>query len=292
MRSMTGYSKIVYEDESFSLKLEIKSINNKNLNLKLKSPYSINFLENSIRTEVASKVTRGSVDLKIDFRDKREVEDQYTYDKDLSHAYMNILKNMERDFSDKFISKMDVLVKNLNVIQKKDFEINEEEYSAILFSNLSKLLDDFIKSKEAEGIRLRDYFIEKVSIIESKILEINKYKDIVVENYKTALLERLNKIKDNIEIDDADILKEILLYTDKCDISEELSRLESHMIQLKEDIMSDNPVIGKKIDFILQEIFRELNTAGVKSNMYDISKLVVECKNEIERIREQVMNIE
>lgn len=292
MRSMTGYSKIAYEDENFSLRLEIKGINNKNLNLKIKSPYSINFLENSIRTEISSKVTRGSIDLKIDFRDKREIEDQYIYDEELSCAYMNILKKMEEDFSDKFTSKMDILVRSLNVIQKKDFEIDEEEYSSVIFNNLNKLLDGFIKAKEAEGFRLREYFIEKVSIIENKVSEINKYSDKVVINHKTMLLERLNKIKGDIEIKDEDILREILLYTDRCDISEELSRLDSHIIQLKEDISSNNPIVGKKIDFMLQEIFRELNTAGVKSNMYEISKLVVECKNEIERIREQVMNIE
>jgi len=292
MRSMTGYSKIVYDDENFSLRLEIKSINNKNLNLKIKSPYFINFLENSIRTEITSKITRGSIDLKIDFKDKRAIEEQYSYDKELSVAYMKILSEIEEEFNDKFTSKVDILVRNLNVIQKKDFEIDENEYSVIIFENLKKLLDEFVKTKEDEGRRLLEYFQEKIVIIEEKIKEIKKYKDEVVINYKNTLIERLNKVKENIEIKEEDILKEILLFTDKSDISEEISRLESHIIQLKEDISSNNIVIGKKIDFMLQEIFRELNTTGVKSNMYDISKLVVECKNEIEKMREQVMNIE
>ena len=292
MRSMTGYSKVVYDDENFSLRLEIKSINNKNLNIKIKSPYFINFLENSIRTEISSKITRGSLDLKIDFKDKRAIEEQYSYDRELSMAYIKILKEIEDEFNDRFTSKVDILVRNLNIIQKKDFEIDENEYFVIIFENLKKLLNDFIKTKEDEGSRLLEYFIEKIEIIEKKILEIKKNKDEVVINYKNTLIERLNKIKENIEIKEEDILKEILLYTDKSDISEEISRLESHIVQLKEDISSSNIVIGKKIDFMLQEIFRELNTTGVKSNMYDISKLVVECKNEIEKMREQVMNIE
>ena len=104
--------------------------------------------------------------------------------------------------------------------------------------------------------------------------------------------ERLEKIKEEVEFKEEDILKEILLFTDKSDISEEISRLDSHLTQLKLEMNSSEIAIGKKIDFILQEIFRELNTTGVKCNLYDISKLVVESKNELEKIREQAMNIE
>ena len=113
-----------------------------------------------------------------------------------------------------------------------------------------------------------------------------------LENYKAKLLERLEKIKEEVEFKEEDILKEILLFTDKSDISEEISRLDSHLTQLKLEMNSSEIAIGKKIDFILQEIFRELNTTGVKCNLYDISKLVVESKNELEKIREQAMNIE
>ncbi|MDR3258932.1 MAG: DUF1732 domain-containing protein [Fusobacteriaceae bacterium] len=292
MRSMTGYSKIVYEDENFSLKMEIKSINNKSLNLKIKQPYLLNFLENNIRTEVAQFVTRGSVDLKIDFTDKRDLNRMYTYDKGLAHAYVNILDEMENDFSLKFSNKMDILVKNLNIIQKNDFEIDEKEYSNFILVQLRILLEGFVKNKDEEGSRLLSYFTDKILILEKKIKEIKKYKEKVVENYKNTLIERLNKIKGEIEINENDILKEILLYTDKSDISEEVSRLDSHIIQLKKNLLGNNSVIGKKIDFILQEIFRELNTTGVKCNMYEISELVVESKNEIEKLREQIMNIE
>lgn len=134
--------------------------------------------------------------------------------------------------------------------------------------------------------------MERIEVLESKIEEIKKFKDIVVSNYKAKLLERLEKIKEEVEFKEEDILKEILLFTDKSDISEEISRLDSHLTQLKLEMNSSEIAIGKKIDFILQEIFRELNTTGVKCNLYDISKLVVESKNELEKIREQAMNIE
>lgn len=292
MRSMTGYSKLNFEDEKFAINLELKSVNNKNLNLKIKLPYNLNFLENAIRTEVASKISRGSLDLKIEFEDKRELGEIFDYDRSLSSAYMKILKEMENDFDEKFTNKMDILVRNLNVIKKNDFEIDENEYSKFILDKIQELLVGFVKTKEDEGNRLKAYFMERIEVLESKVEEIKKFKDTVVSNYKEKLLERLEKIKEEVEFKKEDILKEILLFTDKSDISEEISRLDSHLTQLKLEMNSSEIAIGKKIDFILQEIFRELNTTGVKCNLYDISKLVVESKNELEKIREQAMNIE
>ena len=292
MRSMTGYSKLSYQDDKYALNMELKSVNNKNLNLKIKLPYNLNFLEGAIRTEIASKVSRGSLDLKIEFSDLRDLGKLFDYDKEQSKGYMNVLLEMEKDFNEKFSNKMDILVRNLNVIKKNDFEIDEEEYTTFILGKIKELLTPFIKTREEEGERLRIYFLERISVLEANIDEIKKYKDQVVEIYKNKLLERLDKIKGNIEFKEEDILKEILLFTDKSDISEEISRLDSHMEQLKKELSLKGVAVGKKIDFILQEIYRELNTTGVKSNLYEISKLIVECKNELEKIREQSMNIE
>lgn len=292
MRSMTGYSKLSYQDDKYALNMELKSVNNKNLNLKIKLPYNLNFLEGAIRTEIASEVSRGSLDLKIEFSDLRDLGKLFDYDKEQSKGYMNVLLEMEKDFNEKFSNKMDILVRNLNVIKKNDFEIDEEEYTNFILGKIKELLTPFIKTREEEGERLRIYFLERISVLEANIDEIKKYKDQVVEIYKNKLLERLDKIKGNIEFKEEDILKEILLFTDKSDISEEISRLDSHMEQLKKELSLKGVAVGKKIDFILQEIYRELNTTGVKSNLYEISKLIVECKNELEKIREQSMNIE
>ena len=292
MRSMTGYSKLSYQDDKYALNMELKSVNNKNLNLKIKLPYNLNFLEGAIRTEIASKVSRGSLDLKIEFSDLRDLGKLFDYDKEQSKGYMNVLLEMEKDFNEKFSNKMDILVRNLNVIKKNDFEIDEEEYTNFILGKIKELLTPFIKTREEEGERLRIYFLERISVLEANIDEIKKYKDQVVEIYKNKLLERLDKIKGNIEFKEEDILKEILLFTDKSDISEEISRLDSHMEQLKKELSLKGVAVGKKIDFILQEIYRELNTTGVKSNLYEISKLIVECKNELEKIREQSMNID
>ncbi|MGL5053693.1 MAG: YicC/YloC family endoribonuclease [Cetobacterium sp.] len=291
MRSMTGYSKEYFENEKYVISLEIKSVNNKNLNFKIKSPHILNFLENKIRTEVTSRVIRGSIDLKIEFQDKREVDNLFEYDKNMTASYLKVLSTIENEYNENFSNKLDLLVKNLNVIRKNDLEIDENEYEEFIIKNIHSLLDSFVEMKESEGMRMKKYFLECIKVIEKNVEEIKLSKENIVINYKEKLLERLSKITD-IDFNNEILLREILLFTDKSDISEEISRLESHLCQLKIELESTNIGVGKKIDFILQEIFRELNTSGVKCNLYDISKLIVECKNEIEKIREQALNIE
>ncbi|WP_462422982.1 YicC/YloC family endoribonuclease [Fusobacterium pseudoperiodonticum] len=292
MRSMTGYSKLNYEDENYVISMEIKSVNNKNLTTKVKLPYNLNLLENYIRAEIASFISRGSIDFRIEFEDKNENLKSLKYDEDLAKSCMQILNKMEEDFNEKFSNKLDFLVRNFGVISQKDLDTDEEKYKEIISLKLRELLQDFIKTKVEEGNRLRIFFKEQLNILKSKVEEVKKLKPQVVENYRERLLANVNSVKADIDFKEEDILKEILLFSDRVDITEEISRLESHFKQLEYEFNADKDSQGKKIEFIFQEIFREFNTMGVKSNMYEISKLVVEGKNELEKMREQIMNIE
>ena len=292
MRSMTGYSKLNYEDENYVISMEIKSVNNKNLTTKVKLPYNLNLLENYIRAEIASFISRGSIDFRIEFEDKNENLKSLKYDEDLAKSCMLILNKMEEDFNEKFSNKLDFLVRNFGVISQKDLDTDEEKYKEIISLKLRELLQDFIKTKVEEGNRLRIFFKEQLNILKSKVEEVKKLKPQVVENYRERLLANVNSVKADIDFKEEDILKEILLFSDRVDITEEVSRLESHFKQLEYEFNADKDSQGKKIEFIFQEIFREFNTMGVKSNMYEISKLVVEGKNELEKMREQIMNIE
>ena len=292
MRSMTGYSKLNYEDENYVISMEIKSVNNKNLTTKVKLPYNLNLLENYIRAEIASFISRGSIDFRIEFEDKNENLKSLKYDEDLAKSCMQILNKMEEDFNEKFSNKLDFLVRNFGVISQKDLDTDEEKYKEIISLKLRELLQDFIKTKVEEGNRLRSFFKEQLNILKSKVEEVKKLKPQVVENYRERLLDNVNSVKADIDFKEEDILKEILLFSDRVDITEEVSRLESHFKQLEYEFNADKDSQGKKIEFIFQEIFREFNTMGVKSNMYEISKLVVEGKNELEKMREQIMNIE
>ena len=292
MRSMTGYSKLNYEDENYVISMEIKSVNNKNLTTKVKLPYNLNLLENYIRAEIASFISRGSIDFRIEFEDKNENLKSLKYDEDLAKSCMQILNKMEEDFNEKFSNKLDFLVRNFGVISQKDLDTDEEKYKEIISLKLRELLQDFVKTKVEEGNRLRNFFKEQLNILKLKVEEVKKLKPQVAENYRERFLVNVNSVKADIDFKEEDILKEILLFSDRVDITEEVSRLESHFKQLEYEFNVDKDSQGKKIEFIFQEIFREFNTMGVKSNMYEISKLVVEGKNELEKMREQIMNIE
>lgn len=292
MRSMTGYSKLNYEDENYVISMEIKSVNNKNLTTKVKLPYNLNLLENYIRAEIASFISRGSIDFRIEFEDKNENLKSLKYDEDLAKSCMQILNKIEEDFNEKFSNKLDFLVRNFGVISQKDLDTDEEKYKEIISLKLRELLQDFVKTKVEEGNRLRNFFKEQLNILKLKVEEVKKLKPQVVENYRERLLANVNSVKADIDFKEEDILKEILLFSDRVDITEEVSRLESHFKQLEYEFNAEKDSQGKKIEFIFQEIFREFNTMGVKSNMYEISKLVVEGKNELEKMREQIMNIE
>ena len=292
MRSMTGYSKLNYENENYVINMEIKSVNNKNLATKIKLPYNLNLLESYIRGEIASLISRGSIDFRIEFENKNESLKNLKYDENLAKSCMDILNKMEEDFNDKFSNKLDFLVRNFGVISQKDLDTDEEKYKEIIDLKLKELLKNFIKTKVEEGNRLRVFFKEQLSILKSKLEQVKELRPQVVENYKQRLLNNINSIKADINFNEEDILKEVLLFSDRVDITEEISRLESHLKQLEHEFEIDEISQGKKIEFIFQEVFREFNTMGVKSNMYEISKLVVESKNELEKMREQIMNIE
>lgn len=292
MRSMTGYANFTCENELFKLAIEIKSVNNKNLNLKIKSPYILNFLENNIKTQVSNEINRGSVDMRIEFEDKREVEDLYNFDKNGAKAYMKLLDDMEKEFKMKFDNKLETLLRAGNVVKKVDLNIDETLYTHFVLGKVNEAIQKINKMKIEEGKRLEYYFIERLEILRSFVEEIKVYREKVTENYRIKLIERVNKIREDIQFKEEDILKEILLFADRSDISEELSRLDSHIESFKELISSGDYDMGKKMDFILQEIFRELNTTGVKSNSYEISKIIVDAKAEVEKMREQSMNIE
>ena len=292
MRSMTGYAKLLHEDEKYALQLEMKSVNNKNLSCKIKLPYNLNFLETKIRNEIATKVLRGSVELRIELEEKEESIEEIKYDKNLTKAYFETLSSMERELGENFSNKMDLLVRNFNVLKKGNRQVSEVEYSHFLLPKIQELLLPFLQSREEEGRRLQTFFLEKLEVLKGYVAKIEEYQAVVVERYKEKLLTRLQSCQEDLHFEENDILKEVMIFTDRADISEELSRLKSHLQQLERELNSEEAALGKKIEFLLQEIFRELNTTGVKSNLYEISNLVVSAKNELEKIREQIMNIE
>lgn len=292
MRSMTGYARVIDECEDFKLKIEIKSVNNKNLNLNIRNPYILNFMDNIIRTEIYSKIFRGSVDLRIEFEDKRETIIEPDYNKNAAQNYMAVLEKLEKDFNEKISNKLSYLVKDPDVIKRTSVELDEDIAIKYVLGHLKNAVELLLEAREREGNNLKEYLKERLNEIEKRVIEIKNMKEIVVKMYMEKMEIRLNGLNTGIEITKEELLKEMMLFADKCDISEEISRLESHIPHFRQEMNKKGESIGKKLDFIIQEMFREINTTGVKANYFDISKLVVECKNELEKIREQLANIE
>ncbi len=292
MRSMTGYARVIDECEDFKLKIEIKSVNNKNLNLNIRNPYILNFMDNIIRTEIYSKIFRGSVDLRIEFEDKRETIIEPDYNKNAAQNYMAVLEKLEKDFNEKISNKLSYLVKDPDVIKRTSVELDEDIAIKYVLGHLKNAVELLLEAREREGNNLKEYLKERLNEIEKRVIEIKNMKEIVVKMYMEKMEIRLNGLNTGIEIAKEELLKEMMLFADKCDISEEISRLESHIPHFRQEMNKNGESIGKKLDLIIQEMFREINTTGVKANYFDISKLVVECKNELEKIREQLANIE
>lgn len=290
--SMTGFGRGEYKDDNYYFLVECKTINHKYCDINIRLPRKISFLEDKARNFVKNYIKRGRVDIyiKLDLLGSEDVN--LKFDEVLASQYVNIL----RDIRDKFDLVDDISVMNVakfpDIIKTEEKEEDEE----LLWSMLRKALEQtLIKLKEMrseEGQRLAKDVLERCDLLKSLIEEIEKHSYNVVIDYKEKLNSRISEILENPSlIDENRLAQEVAIYADKSSITEEIVRFKSHIEQLKNTIVKDES-IGRKIDFLIQEMNRETNTIGSKSSDLNITNLVVEIKSELEKIREQIQNIE
>ena len=290
--SMTGFGRGEYKDDNYYFLVECKTINHKYCDINIRLPRKISFLEDKARNFVKNYIKRGRVDIyiKLDLLGSEDVN--LKFDEVLASQYVNIL----RDIRDKFDLVDDISVMNVakfpDIIKTEEKEEDEE----LLWSMLRKALEQtLIKLKEMrseEGQRLAKDVLERCDLLKSLIEEIEKHSYNVVIDYKEKLNSRISEILENPSlIDESRLAQEVAIYADKSSITEEIVRFKSHIEQLKNTIVKDES-IGRKIDFLIQEMNRETNTIGSKSSDLNITNLVVEIKSELEKIREQIQNIE
>ncbi|MEF9990916.1 MAG: YicC/YloC family endoribonuclease [Romboutsia sp.] len=290
--SMTGFGRGEYKNDNYYFLVECKTINHKYCDINIRLPRKISFLEDKVRILVKDYAKRGRVDLyiKLDLLGSEDVN--LKFDETLASQYINILK----DIRDKFDLVDDISVMNVAKFSDivKSEEKEEDEY--LLWSMLKEaIIEALVKLREMrseEGKKLADDVIMRCDLLKSYIEDIEKYSYNVVTDYKEKLN---NRIKDMLEdpsiIDENRLAQEVAIYADKSSITEEIVRFNSHIEQLKKTVVKDES-IGRKIDFIIQEMNRETNTIGSKSSDINITNLVVEVKSELEKIREQIQNIE
>lgn len=291
MFSMTGYGRGEYKNGGVELTVEVKTVNNRYLDSSIKAPRILAAHEETVRTVLREKLTRGHADIFVSLSDKREREKNLYLDEDTAKAYIAAAKRIKSLFPE---IQDDISVSGVlrypDVIKSEDVAAADEEILTALKSALSAALEKLNAMREVEGKKLEEDMLSRMQTIEKLVGEVEKRAPVVASNYRQKLEAKMKKILEGVEVDEGRLLTEAALFADKSNIDEELTRLHSHISQFRE--ICREKLVGRKLDFLVQEFNRETNTICSKSNDLEITRLGLALKNEIEKIREQVQNVE
>lgn len=291
IKSMTGYGRGCVKENGRSFTVEIKSVNNRYLDVYIRLQRQISALEDRIRKYVSTRISRGKVDIYIS-QDKFSEEDiEINLDENVARAYYNSLCTLKEKFKLKDDITLSMLVDIPDVLKIEKKEEDKEEIWKVIHKATDEALNMFVDMRSSEGLKLSKDISERCDFIQEKVVEIEEKCPVVVDEYRERIRERVSEYLKEIEIDESKLLNEVAFFSDKVNITEEIVRLKSHLVQMKKTLTIEEPV-GRKLDFLIQEMNREINTIGSKSSDLFITNLVVDIKSELEKIREQVQNIE
>lgn len=291
MYSMTGYGRGEYRQGGIELTAEVKTVNNRYLDVSVKCPRIFSGYEDFIRKNVREKLTRGHADVFISYTDKRDKVKSLYVDEAAARAYVGAakkLKSLFPELEDDFT--LTNVLRQPDVLREEENAGADEELIAALGNALSAALDNLNEMRAKEGEKLKKDMLSRVDFIEQCVGKIAKRAPVVVTNYRSKLEEKVKSYLDGLSVDEGRLLTEVAIFTDKANIDEELTRLGSHIGQFR--TICGEKLVGRKLDFLVQEFNRETNTICSKSNDIEITGLGLDMKNEIEKIREQVQNIE
>ena len=291
MYSMTGYGKGEYKAGGIELTVEIKTVNNRYLDISVKGPRVFSAYEEAIRSQVREKLSRGHADIFVSLVDKREKEKQLCLDENAARAYYGVarrIREMFPDLADDFT--VSALMRCADVVRQEDAQGADDELLAALTAALDGALDSLNGMRRKEGQKLEDDMLSRMDTIEELVRKIQLRAPLVAENFRKKMDERMKEILAGVDFDEARLLTEVAVFADKSNIDEELTRLFSHIAQFRSICREER--VGRKLDFLVQEFNREANTVCSKSNDIEVTGAGLALKNEIEKIREQVQNIE
>lgn len=291
IRSMTGYGKASLSVEGREYQVEIKSVNHRYLDINIKMPRTLGYLEETIKKQISEKIKRGKIDVFITFENNSQEGKDIKINKELAKIYINQLKELAQE--ENISSNIEVIdIAKFPDILTIKIEQEDEKIKSEILQVTKDATDKIIEMKNIEGQKISQDLLARIGKIENKIEEISKKSTGLIEEYVVKLEKRIKEILKTEEIDKSRLAQEVVIYADKCSIEEEITRLKSHIYQFKNLIADNNETIGKKLDFIIQEMNRETNTIGSKANNLEITNGVIDIKTELEDIREQTQNIE
>lgn len=290
LRSMTGFGHSEYTENDITFTVEVKTVNHRYSDIFLRMPKQLSALEEQIRSLVSNRIVRGKTDLYIAYDNSSSRVQEVVLDEKLAQAYCDALRKVTSNLGLKDDINASTLARFPDIL-KVEKQDNNEEIGLILLKAVDIALDELLEMRIIEGEKLKESLFANLSAIEVFIGKIQEQSPSVVKDYKAKLEERLAELVDWQLTDPNRIATEVAIFADKCSIDEELVRMKSHIIQMRNMLNTGSPV-GKKADFLIQEMNREVNTIGSKANNLEITNNVVELKSEIEKLREQIQNIE
>ena len=291
IKSMTGFGRCEVLKDSRKFTVELKSVNHRYLDVNIRMPKKLNFFETSIRTLLKSYADRGKVDIFITYEDLSQSQVSVKYNAALAAEYLKYLNQMAEEFSLDNDVRVSTLSRYPEVFTMEECSEDEDELWNGLKEALEGAFSQFVEMRTKEGERLKEDILLKLDLLSEQIRFIEERSPQIIAEYRTKLEEKMRELLEDTQIDDNRIAAEVILFADKICTDEEVVRLKSHIQHMKETLEESNG-IGRKLDFIAQEMNREAKTILSKANDLDISNRAISLKTEIEKIREQIQNIE
>ena len=291
IKSMTGFGRAEYSDAKRRITVEIKSVNHRYLDVNIKMPKKLGFFEASIRNLLKEYMQRGKVDLYTTYEDFAEDNYNIRYNRDVARAYLQYLNEMGNDFGLDNDIRVSVLSRYPEVFTLEEQEIDEDELWKDIEDTVRKACDGFVSTRLSEGENLKNDLISKLDGMLVYVEDIEKRAPEIIAEYRKKITDKVSDMLKDAGIDESRILTEVTLFADRVCVDEEIVRLKSHIKNTK-DTLNAGGSIGRKLDFIAQEMNREANTILSKSNDLLTSNVAIDLKTDIEKVREQIQNIE
>lgn len=291
IKSMTGFGRYEYADSSRKITVEVKSVNHRYLDVNIKMPKKLNFFESAIRTLLKEYIERGKVDIYITYEDFTENNLSLQYNKALAGEYLKYLNQMAEEFGLENDIRVSTLSRYPEVFAMEEQPVDEEELWSSLEKALRGAFEPFVESRVREGENLKKDLCEKLDNMVSYVDFIEERSPQIIVEYRARLEEKLRELLADNQLDDSRIAQEVTIFADKICVDEETVRLKSHILSMKDSLNAGGSV-GRKLDFLAQEMNREANTILSKSNDLKISDTGISLKTDIEKVREQIQNIE